>query len=56
MTDEELVDQIIEWHQSETARWQARGRRLLRFTTRLSLALIAVAVFMYVTTLIESIR
>ena len=56
MTDEELDDQIIDWYQSETARLQARGRQLLRFTARLSLALAAVAIFMYVTTQIGSIR
>lgn len=56
MTAEELDDQIIEWHAAEQARWQARGRRLLRFTARLSLALAAVAIFMYVTTQIGSIR
>lgn len=56
MTDEELDDQIIDWYAAEVARWQARGRRLIRFTARLTLALAAVAIFMYVTTQIGNIR
>ena len=56
MSPEEQDQQVIDWYQAEVARWEACGRRLLRFTVRLALALAAVAVFMYVTNLIESIR
>jgi len=56
MTDEELDRQVIDWYAAEVARWQARGRRLIRFTARLTLALAAVAIFMYVTGLIDGIR
>ena len=56
MNDEELDRQVIDWYAAEVARWQARGRRLLRFAARLSLALAAVAVYMYVTGLIDGIR
>ena len=56
MNDEELDQQTIALYEAEVARWEACGRRLLRFAARLSLALAAVAVFMYVTNLIESIR
>ena len=56
MTAEEQDRQTIALYEAEVARWRSAGYRATRYAVRVLTALCAVATFMYVTNLIESIR
>ena len=56
MTAEEQDRQTIALYEAGLARWRSAGYRVTRYTVRVLVALCAVALFMYVTGLIDNIR
>ena len=56
MTAEEQDRQTIALYEAGLARWRSAGYRATRYAVRVLVVLAAVAVFMYVTGLIDGIR
>jgi len=56
VTPEEQNQQTIALYEAGLARWRSAGYRATRYTVRVLLLLCAVAVYMYVTGLIDGIR